>query len=232
MNRLAVFVEGHTEMVYVERLIEEIAGQNKVLLEHIEIRGGRKVPRTMRTMRASKPATGQEYYVLLVDCGGDDLVKTRIIEEHQNLTNKGYAKIIGLRDVRPKFTYPEIPRLEANLPKYIKTSLAPVTFILAIMEIEAWFLAETTHFQRIDPSITVAAIKATLGFDPENDDMEQRLTPAEDLNNCYHIGGKAYAKHQAQVTVNALDYLSIYMELQNKFRYLQRLIAAIDAFLS
>ena len=45
MNRLAVFVEGHTEMVYVERLIEEIAGQNKVLLEHIEIRGGRKVPR-------------------------------------------------------------------------------------------------------------------------------------------------------------------------------------------
>src|SRR5882672_6938856 len=89
-------------MVYVERLIEEIAGQNKVLLEHIEIRGGRKVPRTMRTMRASKPATDQEYYVLLVDCGGDDLVKTRIIEEHQNLTNKGYAKIIGLRDVRPK----------------------------------------------------------------------------------------------------------------------------------
>jgi hypothetical protein len=154
------------------------------------------------------------------------------MEEHENLTRSGYSRIIGLRDVRPKFTYAEIPRLEMNLPKYIRTSLAPVTFILAIMEIEAWFLSEATHFQRIDPSITVAAIKATLGFDPENDDMGQRFTPAEDLNNCYRIGGKTYTKRQAQVTIHALDYTYMYVELQNKIRYLQRLIAEIDAFLT
>lgn len=220
MNRLAVFVEGYTEVVYVEKLIEEIAGQNRVLIEHREIRGGSRVKRTMKLIRAAKPATGQKYFVLLVDCGGDESVKTRIMEEHGNLTRKGYSKIIGLRDVRPKFTRAEIPRLEMSLPKYIKTSLTPVTFILAIMEIEAWFLAETKHFPKIDPSITVAAIKAMLGFDPENDDMEQRLAPAEDLNNCYRIGGKTYAKHQAQLTVDALDYLSMYMELSIKFMYL------------
>lgn len=232
MNRLAVFVEGYTEVVYVERLIEEIAGQNRVLIEHREIRGGRRVPLRIMTIKAAKPSTGQQYFVLLVDCGGDDSVKTRIREQHKNLTRSGYSKIIGLRDVRPKFTYAEIPRLEAGLPTYIDTSLIPVTFILTIMEIEAWFLAETTHFQRIDPSITVVAIKATLGFDPENDDMEQRLTPADDLNNCYHIGGKTYVKHDAQLTVNALDYASIYMELLNKFNYLKRLIDDIDAFLT
>jgi hypothetical protein len=100
------------------------------------------------------------------------------------------------------------------------------------MEIEAWFLAATTHYQKIDPSITVEAIKARLGFDPETDDMEQRVAPADDLKNCYAIGGKTYLKHQAKNTMDALDYTLIYMELCNKFRYLKRLIASIDTFLN
>lgn len=232
MNKLAIFVEGYTEIVYVEKLIEEIAGQNKVVIESRRISGGTNVKRKTEIIKAAKPAMGQKYYVLLVDCGGDESVKTRIIEEHDNLTKQGYSRIIGLRDVRPKFTHAEIPKLEMNLPRYIKTSLAPVTFILAIMEIEAWFLAETTHFQRIHPSITIAAIKTTLGFDPQMDDMAQRLTPAEDLNKCYRIGGKTYIKSRAQVTIDALDYALIYMDLRNQITYLGRLIATIDAFLS
>jgi hypothetical protein len=219
-------------MIYVEKLIKEIAGQNRVLIEQRKIQGGSSVGRTVEIIKAAKPATGEQYFVLLVDCGGDESVKTRIMEEHENLTKSGYARIIGLRDVRPRFTHAEIPRLERGLRTYIRTSRTPVTFILAIMEIEAWFLSETTHFQRIDPSITVTAIKETLGFDPEHDDMEQRHNPAEDLNNCYRIGGKRYAKRQAQVTIEALDYAFIYLELQTKIRYLQQLIADIDAFLA
>lgn len=232
MNRLAVFVEGYTEVVFVEKLIEEIAGQHKVLIEHREIRGGSTTRRTMGLIKAAKPNTGQKYYVLLVDCGGDELVKARIHEEHENLTKKGYSRLIGIRDVRPKFTHADIPKLEASLPKYIKTSFAPVTFILAIMEIEAWFLAEATHYSRIEPSITVAAIKENLRFDPENDDMQQRFCPADDLNACYAIGGKVYVKHRAKDTVDALDYAFIYTDLRSKINYLDRLISVIDAFLT
>ena len=231
MNKLAVFVEGYTEVVFVEKLIEEIAGQNNILIEHKIIRGGRRVPRMMSVIRGARPNTGQNYYVLLFDCGGDELVKTRIREEHENLTRAGYSSLIGIRDVRP-ISPVDIPKLEAGLPKYIKTKLAPVTFILAIMEIEAWFLAEATHYPKIEPSITVTAIRAILGFDPENDDMAQRLCPADDLNACYAIGGKAYVKHQAKVTVDALDYALIYMELRNKIDYLDRLISILDAFLA
>jgi len=231
MNKLAVFVEGYTEVVFVERLIEEIAGQNNVLIEHKIIRGGSRVPRMMSVIRGARPNTGQNYYVLLFDCGGDELVKTRIREEHENLTRAGYSRLIGIRDVRP-IPPSDIPKLEAGLPKYIRTKLAPVTFILAIMEIEAWFLAEATHYSKIEPSITVAAIRATLGFDPENDDMAQRLCPADDLNACYAIGGKAYVKYKAKVTVDTLDYALIYMELRNKINYLDRLISILDAFLA
>lgn len=232
MNRLAVFVEGYTEVLFVAKLIEEVAGNNNVLIETREIRGGKTCRRTMGCVTAAQPESGQEYFVLIVDCGGDDLVKTRIREEHSNLTKKGYSRIIGLRDVRPTFTYGDVPKLEANLPKYIKTSLIPVDFILAIMEIEAWFLAEATHYQKIDPAITVAAIKAALGFDPETDDMEQRPAPADDLNKCYLIGGKRYLKHRAQDTVNALDYGAIYAYFPEKFRYVSRLMRIIDAFLT
>jgi hypothetical protein len=232
MNKLAIFVEGYTEAVFVEELIEKIAGKNKVLIEQRVIYGGSTRTRKMRLVKAAKPDAGQEYFVLIFDCGGDEQVKTRIREEHNNLTRNGYLKIIGIRDVRPNFTHAEIPKLEANLPKYVKTSLIPVQFILAIMEIEAWFLAEVSHFTRIAPSITVQTIKARLGFDPESDDMEQRAFPSDDLNNCYVIGGKSYLKHNAKDTVDALDFVEIYMKLCNKFHYLKGLIVNIDAFLN
>jgi len=83
------------------------------------------------------------------------------------------------------------------LPKYVKTSLIPVSFVLAIMEIEAWFLAEATHYQKIDAAITWRAVKAALGFDPGNDDMEQRPAPRTTLASATKIGGKAYVKHRA-----------------------------------
>jgi hypothetical protein len=231
MNKLAVFVEGYTEVVFVEKLIEEIAGKPNVLIEHREIRGSSS-RRTFARIRAAQPNTGQRYFVLIVDCGGDRLVKDRIREEHDNLSRAGYSGIIGLRDVRPDFTHSEIPQLEAGLRKYIKTSLIPVEFILAILEIEAWFLAEVSHFPRIHPAITVPAIIAALGFNPVTDNMELRLTPAEDLNNCYALGGKNYQKHLAKDTVEALDYAAIYMGLSQKFSYLERLIRSIEAFLS
>ena len=91
MNRLAIFVEGYTEVVFVERLIEEIAGRDKVLIEHREIRGGATVRRTFAQVRAARPDTGQQYYVLIVDCGGDRQVKSRIVEEHEGL----FASVAG-----------------------------------------------------------------------------------------------------------------------------------------
>lgn len=233
MNKLAVFVEGYTEMVFVEKLIKEIAVKNSVSIDLKRVIGGGKsgARRTFRSLRNSVPNTGQNYYIMIVDSGGDRNVKSRILEEHENLTNAGYTKIIGLRDVRPDFIFSEVPRLEAGLRSRIKTSLIPVEFILAIMEIEAWFLAEASHFLVIDPAITVQAILAALHFDPSFDDMEQRLTPTADLCDCYAIGGKTYRKREAQFTVDALDVTTMYCWPETKFRYLNQLRISIESFL-
>ncbi len=232
MNKLAVFVEGYTEVAFVEKLLCEVAGENNILIETRRMTGGKNARRRSALIRAAKPSTGQKYFVLIVDCGGDRQVKARIREEHENLTRGDYTKVIGLRDVRPEFAYADIPRLEASLPRYIKTSLIPVEFVLAVMEIEAWFLAETTHFLKIDPAITVPRIIATLGFDPDNDDMGLRHAPADDLNSCYGIAGKTYQKRHANATVDVLDYALIYCQTAKKFPHLDRLIGSIGLFLS
>src|SRR5689334_15916069 len=125
---MALFVEGHTEALFATKLVVEVAG-DRVTIQHIKIRGGNNVRRSATEIRAIKPETGDHYYVLIVDCGNDDLVKTRIIEEHANLTKSGYQIIIGIRDVRPKYSFADIPKLARGLRTYIKTSLIPVQFI-------------------------------------------------------------------------------------------------------
>lgn len=232
MKRLAAFVEGKTEALFLEKLLTEVAGSKNILIERQEILGGANSPKKVRTIRASKPLGAETYYVLIVDCGGDHQVKTRIQEEHDNLTKAGYIKIIAMRDVRPTFTHAEIPKLVRTLPLYIKTRLIPVEFVLSVMEIEAWFLAEATHFERIDTALTVPLIQANLGFNPELDDMGARLAPADDLHACYQLVRKSYSKRNTERTVEALDANAIYLSLPAKIPYLQRLVDSIDAFMS
>jgi hypothetical protein len=234
MNRLAIFVEGKTEVLFTEKLLLEIAGEHKIRIETRRITGGTSARRRSMLIQAAKPDTGQKYFVLIVDCSGDRMVKGRIMEEHENLTRAGYQNIIGIRDVRPEFTFADLPRLEASLPRYIRTSLIPVEFVLAVMEVEAWFLGETTHFSRIDPTITLPAITTALGFDLASGDIQSRAAPADDLNTCYAIGGKTYQKRhtQLQATVDAIDYAIVYCDLGKRFPHLGRFIACIDAFLT
>lgn len=231
MNRMAIFVEGYTEVVFVDKLIREIAQRNSVLIQWRRIDGGTTCPRSNHQIQAEGPHAGQKHLVVIHDCGGDDAVKTRMMEEYQQLARAGYSKIVCIRDVYPKFTHAEIANLEAGLPLFVRTKPIVVDFILSIMEVEAWFLAEHTHFERIDPVITVPAILAALHFDPSTDDMQLRTAPADDMVACYAIGGQVYSKHQAQVTVDALDCAYVYVGLIDKFPYLRRLCDIITEFL-
>jgi hypothetical protein len=168
---------------------------------------------------------------MIFDCGSDVDVKTRVLEEHENLTKSGYDRIIGLRDVRPTFSITDIPRLEMHLRTRIKTSWIPVDILLSIMEIEAWFLAEYTHFPKIDPALTSARIHASLGFDPVTQDMGLRANPSIDLDNSYQLVGRHYRKGDPNGTVSILDYGHMYFGLQGRIPYFERLCKLVDQFL-
>lgn len=233
MNRMAIFVEGQTEQEFIERLILMVAGEKNVRVEKRKVTGGSTTRRRMRLLEGVAPDRGQQYYVLIVDCGGDGAVKSRIVEEYDNLSRAGYKAVIGIRDVYP-LALADITALKRGLTYRVKTVPIGVQFVLAIMEIEAWFLAEHTHLPHVDPRLTAALVAANLGFDPSCDDMQLLPQPAATMNQVYALVGKSYSKSRAaiQKTVKLLDYARVYVELPIRYPPLNELVSGLNAFLA
>lgn len=231
MRRLAMFVEGFTELKFIEKLVREIADRKDIAIKQQRIIGGTTRAKQYITLHADTPSKGCTHYLLLIDSKGDAAVAQRIREEHESLTAAGYERLIGLRDVRPDFDRKDIAQLRTGLKYGIKTKLAPVEFFLAIMEIEAWFLAEDTHFSRVHADITPERIESILGFNPRTDDMSLRDNPAQDLIDCYALEGVQYDKG-GEFTVPLLDMVHMYAETAPRVQDLQGLIASLEDFLS
>lgn len=235
MRKLAFFVEGAAEMLFVEKLVTEVANSKDIIVTKKKIRGGGRsgvTPKRMTEVGAVREATDENFYVLIYDCGGDHLVAQRIKEEHANLTDSGYEQIVGVRDVRPDFQKADVPKLLRIMLSVVDASLAPVVFILSTMEVEAWFLAEYNHFAKIHPELTPDLISNRLGFDPRTFIASDRLQPAEDLKNSYRLKDIEYEKTGVQSTIDTLDFAFIYTTLVDTVPEIATLVGAVDDFLS
>lgn len=233
MKRIAFFVEGQTEQIFVNRLIKEILGTNQINIIQKQFRGGVNIPK-QEIMRNSAFSRDPQYEVLIFDCGSDNRVKSEIIDNIESLRKKGYEMIIGLRDLYP-LPIADLEKLEKGLrflPKHLKCDEQYFDIIIAIHEIEAWFMAETNHFRKIDKRLTGRFIKERLGFDPYITDPQTRVHPAKDLNNIYRLVGKSYTKRfNATIrVVNKLDFNNIRSYLRYDIRSLDRLLSVIEAF--
>jgi len=241
MKKIAFFVEGQTEQFFLNKLLIEIAGANNVRVLLKKFKGKGKPTEDIMPKSFSQGAPQVRHTVLIYDCAGDESVKTRILEEAQNLFDNGYTQIIGLRDLYPLPDYSKLMnRLAHGLVvggKRIEEALpANTSILIAIREIEDWFLAECRHYTCIDPSLVLDATQiASLGFNPHTDNLTLRTTSAaEDIKTVYRLAGKTYskAKNKVERTVECLDYANLYMEIRQKIPKLNELIVRIDNFLA
>lgn len=231
MIKMAFFVEGETEQLFVEWLVREIVGSAHLKIEKRSARGGVSTRRRTRIVEADRDFPEAKYYFLIVDCSGDGGVKSRIREEYQNLVRSGYSSIVALRDA-PKSRH-DIAKIRERFSEGLPASPVTIELIVAIMEIEAWFLAEHTHLCKIDPQLSAERIRSNLGFDPSADDMRLRDRPASDLDACYQLVGLTYRKGRAsQRTIYNLDVHRIVFDLAPNDRDIHRLVAAIEHSLS
>ncbi|MCH7618672.1 MAG: hypothetical protein IH880_02730 [Candidatus Marinimicrobia bacterium] len=208
MKKIAFFVEGQTEQIFVQSLIEFIAqGKN---VEIFSKRGnlGRKKPRRYMDIDEKKIGTGKDYYVLITNSSSEDSIVSDIRELYQNLVKQGYSAIIGLRDVKPSFERNKIPQLRSGMHSSV-SSLEPIAidFFLSIMEVEAWFLAENTHFLRLSPDLTEERVRGEIGFFPDNNNAESLDDPSGVLTEIYALVGVEYDKSRA-VVQRVVDELS------------------------
>ncbi|MBX9259331.1 DUF4276 family protein [Desmonostoc muscorum CCALA 125] len=231
MKKLAIFVEGQTEQIFVRKLLEEIAGKNNIAIEEQSISG--KLGNRITTLIMSDNITSQtKFYVLVYNSCSDNSVVSDMRDQYNSLIGSGFERVIGLRDVYP-IPIAEKLKLQSSLNLFLPKGSIPIHIVLAVMEIESWFLAEWNHFTKIDLSLTPERIKATFGFNPQTDNMETRPHPANDMDLIYNLVGRAYKKQRNQVNtiVSSLDYEFLYMQLVNSVPSFGEFVKYLDLFI-
>lgn len=221
-KKFAVFVEGLTEQEFTIRLLKELAGKHGINFEvHTQHKG---ILSCLELRSHPSPIL----HVLVANCCNDEQVESQIKDQYNSLKSAGYSLVIGLRDVFP-LTHNDIANLEQFLYTGLSIDTLPIQLHLAILEIEAWFLEEVTHFQRIDENITEAAI-ITNGFDYYKIRACDLPHPAETLKNIYQSVNKGYSKNKRQVhrTIEALSYEELYINTRNKAPSLGSFISSLE----
>lgn len=216
--KVAFFVEGYTEQEFLKRLLIEVFNTNEIGIEISEAKGGSSVKFSFTTLETPKVSEQTKYYILIYNCGGDSAIKSFIIERRQGLIQSGYKKIIGFRDLFPEVTREEKDKLLQGLYFKLPQKDIQISFVLSIMEIESWFLAEENHYSQIDPKLTNELIYNTFGFDPTLDNTEIIDEAANTLKSIYQLVGKTYKKEQSYIdrTISSLDFHNLYFNVNNR----------------
>jgi hypothetical protein len=227
MKKVAIFVEGQTELHFVHRLVTEIAGHGAVRVALWLHRGG-----ALHEIRVEgAPEETAEVFVMLVNCGGDEGVKSFILERRESLAAKDFKMIIGLRDLFP-ITPEKRERFEAGLTSGLDFPGQTIRIFLAVAEVEAWFLNESTHYEKVDPALTLGRIRAETGFDPESPSIETDVPhPATVLKNIYALVGKRYRKREAEThsLISHLDFDEIYTTVRDNSTSLDAFISCLES---
>ncbi|NQU63291.1 MAG: DUF4276 family protein [SAR324 cluster bacterium] len=232
VKKLAVFVEGLTEQLFINELLLQVIDGKNINIDLIKAREKNGSGAKFIEIKASSANPIKKYYALVVDCGNDDKVKTDILDRYENLVKCGYETVIGIRDVYPT-PRSKIKKLELGLRTGMKTKPLAVSIFLAVMEVEAWFIGECTHFERVDRRLTMPFIKAGVGFDPSRINPEEREHPAGDLHNIYQLVALSYIRKrrkQLERTVDNLDFANIYLDVRHRVNSLGALMDAFDNF--
>lgn len=228
MKKLAVFVEGQTEQIFIEKLISEIAGAHKVSFD-VQKRTLNK----MVQLKSTESPDNKEYFVLIYNCECDEQVKSKILDSRSQLEKAGYTLIIGLRDLYPQ-PLASLNKFKQGLAYGVPTIGVPIRMHLAVAEVEAWFLQERNHFNGVSDSIDVINLKGNFGFDPDADSAEAIEQPADLLHVIYKSGGRAYRKSKKHVerTVEALDYENLCITARPLLPHFDALFRDLEVFVS
>ena len=216
MKRVAIFVEGQTEQIFVGKLIYQIYGYQGIKVVNEEING------KSMFIRLADDSDADAFHLLfqVVDVGTDERVLSAMLENAPHMADAGYNKIVGLRDL-----YPEVREDKASVIAIIQELIDEteqaemLRMVLAIMEVEAWFLADPGLFERVTPQLTADHIKTTLKYDLEEDDPELAYKhPANVIKDIYHLAGLLYRKKADdtyKITEN-IDYNTLCLDAQEK----------------
>ena len=215
MKKVAIFVEGHSELIFVrEYLLKKFEYQN-IDLECRTLFSDNKLLNTDYDV----PNTNATHHFQIINVGSDSTVITRILKREHLLWNAGYERIVGLRDMYSD-EYKEAMGQPREIKPFInqkfingfnqtlkKKAIKPnnIHFCFAIMELEAWLLGIPKLWK--NKGINSAIILEKLNIDFFNIDPEIAfLHPTEVIKSILALIGEQYDKHGHEVN-SFLSYI-------------------------
>jgi len=207
VRQFAIFTEGLTEQVFVRQILLKVVDNSKLKFVCMKLAASGNETPVPWDYSAPEP----ELYFLILDCGGDGKVLSAIGEREKRLIDKGYEKIIGIRDMYSKEYCERSPKiidstviasLIRNWNRTIRemANADRITFHISIMEVEAWFLAMYNLFHKIDSRLSLDFIETNLGFNLQTDDPEKKFyKPSNQVKDIMRLCGRRYTKKRAEV---------------------------------
>lgn len=218
MTKIGIFVEGQTERIFIVKFLSEYLG-GEHNFSRIEIKN-RGIKENEIVAKRTYPLA--QYYFLIYDASGDGNVVPALQDRAEKLINESnYRYLIGIEDLYNRPRYKKRAVINTVNGLFNKYSFRDkLKFILAIMEIEAWFLADFNLFSRINPLATCEYIRNNLHIDLKRKNPENFRHPSDIVDRIYQLFGDRYKKREKQAYKIAyhLDYTLLYSseEILNK----------------
>ena len=205
--KVAIYVEGITEAGFVYQLIGEKYQWDwtKVHIDCLNL-----TPRNSANDLRDFGSDEAPDYFLIYDSGSDTSVVSDIREKFQGHMNQGFDKVVGLRDVfsesyidlygrhlnQQNIAY-FIKDIQEPLEELDKTGFIRVRF--AVMETEAWMLALSGVFFKIDSCLDAEGLMTKVGIDVNSDPQIAYFHPYTKLEDIFKSIGKNYSKHWHEI---------------------------------
>lgn len=206
MSKVAIFVEGQSEQIFIRHLLLRTMDCSKVSFICLRLYAGKTIP-----ARFDYPNPHAEMSFLIVNVGQDEKVLSEIKEREEDLIKQGFDRIIGLRDM---YSEKYLKRSPSGIDNSVTRAFidgwnstiqsmsepSKIKMHIAIMELEAWFLAMYDIFSRINSILSVDYIEKELGFNlADIDPQNEFFKPAEEVYRIFQLVGARYQKSKHDV---------------------------------
>lgn len=204
--KVAIYVEGITEAGFVYQLIGEKYkwDWSKLRMECLKL----EPKEAGNDLRDIGLENAPDYFLIYDSCS-DTSVVSDIRDRYKGHKGQGFDKVVGLRDVYSESYIDLYGRQldEQNITTFIKDIQEPFDALdstgfirvrFAVMETEAWMLALSDVFQKIDNRLGAKGLNEA-GLDIKIDPQTTFFHPFAKLEDIFKSIGKTYSKHWHEV---------------------------------
>ena len=209
-RKIAIFVEGETELVFVRNFLYTWYNYDTNLLGFECYKLQSNEPHTVPYAIGSRDS--ENFYQIIIV--GNDNIVSKMLSRAECLGRMGFSTIVGLRDMFCDAYHKHSPKgriVSSELNgRFIRSAQSTIEnsglvnrsdihIHFAIMEIESWLLGMDKFLTIIDSELDVTDIHERIGVDLSQDPEMNIYHPAVVLKKLFEISGKTYDKHTDDV---------------------------------